>query len=842
MNSGSTNNGKAYVSEFDASGNFIWAESFDGLIASVAIDGANNLFITGSFTGTIDFDLGVGVYNLTSNSGGYNDIFILKLNALGNFIWAKNIGGNSYDFGKSITLDAMANIYITGSFSGTVDFNTSPSIYNLSTNGGDDVFISKLDSTGSLIWAKNFGGFVSDVGNAIALDVSGNLYTTGFYGNGGSGLDSCDFNPEGGVFNLLPAHGPDAFIHKMSPCTVPLAPVNTTNILNQTICSGSSAELTASSASPIFWHDATNLSITLGTTLTFTTPILASGTYTYYAEPLSCSLPNSRVAITVTVNNTPTPTISVNSGSICIGQSFTIVPSGANTYTFSSGSAINTPTTTTNYTITGTASNGCVNNIGSISNVYVTAAPSLTLTANPSSLCTSPSPSGGTTATLTATPYGSWDTFSTGSNIYVSPTATKVYTATASNAVCSITKTITLTVFPLTTINVVGSNSVCSGYSLALTASGANTYTWDNGAQGPNYYDKPVNSWVGPNGTDSNNCLCFGAIYVTSYPACVWPGDVNNDGIANNLDVLELGLHYTTSGTQRPLIGNLWAINYGYYKWFMPLSNGKDLSNSDCNGDGIINDDDTLAIFNNYGSTHAFKPEQATTNSVLTIAPDQSSVAKGTWGTSSIYLGDATTSINNINGIAYTVSYDNTLLETDSVWIEYPTSFINASNQNLKFRKWDFSNGKLYTATTHTISGNVSGNGKIATLHYKIKSSLTADNVMNLSISQANQSDAYGTITPLTAGSATLMALGTSIATNLNALTNGNYISLHPNPTNGVLTINSTTELQNRAITHERSAGKHQSCLAFRSFSKWGLFCESISKQSHCETRENYFA
>ena len=99
-----------------------------------------------------------------------------------------------------------------------------------------------------------------------------------------------------------------------------------------------------------------------------------------------------------------------------------------------------------------------------------------------------------------------------------------------------------------------------------------------------------------------------------------------------------------------------------------------------------------------------------------------------------------------------------------------------------------------YIRLQHILLGNVNGYGKIAILHYKIKSSLTTDNVLSLSISQANQSNASGVITPLTAGSATLMAIGASVG--LNELTNGNYISLHPNPTNGALIVNSTTELQ----------------------------------------------
>jgi hypothetical protein len=338
-------------------------------------------------------------------------------------------------------------------------------------------------------------------------------------------------------------------------------------------------------------------------------------------------------------------------------------------------------------------------------------------------------------------------------------------------------------------------NNACTGTSIILTGGGATTYTWSGGViNGTTFFPAAGSNIYTVTGTNFN-CYNTQTVTVTVDNTCadVWPGDANSDGIADNLDVLELGLHYTQTGTPRATTSNLWQSYYAA-NWSGTITNGKNVNHSNCNGDGIINDDDTLAIFNNYGSTHAFKPEQATTNSVLAIAPDQSSVAKGTWGTSSIYLGDATTSINNINGIAYTVSYDNTLLEMDSVWIEYLTSFINVSNQNLKFRKRDFGNGKLYTATTHTISGNVSGNGKIATLHYKIKSSLTTDNVLNLSIAQANQSDSSGVITPLTAGSATLMAIGASVG--LNELTNGNYVSLHPNPTNGALIINSTTELQ----------------------------------------------
>ena len=384
-------------------------------------------------------------------------------------------------------------------------------------------------------------------------------------------------------------------------------------------------------------------------------------------------------------------------------------------------------------------------------------------------------------------------------SVLVTPTLSAgTYTFYAESNTCAVSINRTPIIVIVKTIPVViitPISNVCIGSNANIVASGATSYIWSTGANTSSIsITQSANTTytvVGTNlcGTSSETIN----VNIDTTCADVWPGDANSDGIADNLDVLELGLHYTQTGASRAITSNLWQSYYSA-NWSGTITNGKNLNHSNCNGDGVINDDDTLAIYSNYSLTHVFKPDQIATNPQVAIVPDQSAVAKGTWGSASINLGDATAPISNINGIAYTISYDNTLLETDSVWIEYPMSFINASNQNLKFRKRYFGNGKLYTATTHTINGNVTGYGKIAILHYKIKSSLITDNVLNLSIAQANQSNASGVISPLTSGSATLMAIGASVG--LNELTNGNYISLHPNPTNGALTINSPMELQ----------------------------------------------
>lgn len=431
------------------------------------------------------------------------------------------------------------------------------------------------------------------------------------------------------------------------------------------------------------------------------------------------------ISTTSVVVNT-LPTISVNSGSICAGQSFTIMPSGANTYTYSGGSNVVNPISDTNYFVSGTDANGCVSSIDAVANVTVNALPTLVTT---------------------------------------------------------------------------GANSVCIGSSNSIGVAGAMTYTWNTGQTTSSISVNPsVTTNYSVTGTDLNGCTNTHTITLMVDNTCadVWPGDANSDGIADNLDILELGLHYTQTGIPRASVSNAWQ-SYQADNWSGTITNGQNMNHGDCNGDGVINNDDTLAIFNNYGLTHAFKIAQ--TNSVnpqLSIIPDQNMVTKGNWGTASVYLGDATNVINSINGVAFSIDFDNTLIESNSIWMEYQNSFLDAG-QNLHFRKLDFVNGKLYTASTHTVSNNVSGFGKIATLHYQIKSSLSTDDVLNIGLSQANLSDASGVINPLTSGTGTLMAIGASVGIKEN-LFSGNVL-VSPNPTTGFINITSTNDLHLVEVT-----------------------------------------
>ena len=203
-----------YIQKLDANGNLLWVQSMGGsgddYGQSITTDALGNVYTTGYFDTIVDFDPGVGTLNLVS--AGASDIYIQKLDANGNLLWAQSMGASSSDHGLSITTDTLGNVYTTGYFLDTVDFDPGLSTLNLVSAGGFDIFIQKLDANGNLIWVKSMGNTLSDVGTSITIDPSGNVYTTGYF------RDTVDFDPGVGTLNLISAGNGDIFIQKLSQC------------------------------------------------------------------------------------------------------------------------------------------------------------------------------------------------------------------------------------------------------------------------------------------------------------------------------------------------------------------------------------------------------------------------------------------------------------------------------------------------------------------------------------------------------------------------------------------------------------------------------------------------
>lgn len=218
------------------------------------------------------------------------------------------------------------------------------------------------------------------------------------------------------------------------------------------ICSGSSTTFTASGVSSYSWT-------TGPTTATFVVTPTVTATYSVVGTATNGCVSNMATK-SITVN--ATPTVAVNSGSICSGNTFTIIPSGASTYTVQGGSTAVTPTANTSYTVIGTNTAGCVSSNTATSIVTVNTLPTVLATTNNTSICT------GQTATLTASGATSytWNTSATTTAIAVSPNVTTTYTVNGTGANgCSNTTTITQNV------------SLCTGVaSLANSNASINVY------------------------------------------------------------------------------------------------------------------------------------------------------------------------------------------------------------------------------------------------------------------------------------------------------------------------------------------------------------------------------
>ncbi len=203
-----------FVCYFTTAGVFSWAKGMGSAANnsqgnSISLDASGNVFTTGSFAGTVDFDPGAGTFTLAS--AGFDDIFVSKLTSAGAFAWAGNMGGTGTDNGQSIFVDIFGNIFLTGSFNGTADFDPAPTTYTLSSGGFADVFICRLDPSGALGMAVSFKGQANgnDSGQSLCVDATGNIMVTGFF------QSPVDFDPGVGSFTMAPVGAADAFVCKV---------------------------------------------------------------------------------------------------------------------------------------------------------------------------------------------------------------------------------------------------------------------------------------------------------------------------------------------------------------------------------------------------------------------------------------------------------------------------------------------------------------------------------------------------------------------------------------------------------------------------------------------------
>ncbi len=480
--------GDAFVAKFNSAGVRQWGTYYGGVGddygIGCSVNSAGDVFIIGATNSTLTNVIATPGSHQTTFGGSmfWGDGFLAKFNSSGIRQWGTYYGDAASDNFFSCKVDAAGNIYVAGQTSSNNSIST-PFIYQTNFGGSADAYLAKFDGSGNVLWATYYGGTGIEDYIYCYPDPFGNIYLSG-----------STATSTGTIVASAGSHQPnygggssDAFLVKFNGC-IPYSTLDNTPLSNLTICSNSSTTLIAINNAIINWYSVPVGGTSLSTGSLYVTPTLTNTT-TYYIEDLTCGITNTRVAVTVTVQNPPAINIVSTSTSVCSGSSLTLVPQGAISYTWYPNptlNSVNSPTATitpfsnTTYSLVGT--NGVCTNTALI-NITVLPNPTISINSSSPVLCL------GSSLQLTASGAQTYSWFpvsflSSGNGATVSafPITNTTYTVIGANSVnnmvCTGQNLISLNVIPVATAQVSGNTSVCFGQSVTIFATGGNTFNW----------------------------------------------------------------------------------------------------------------------------------------------------------------------------------------------------------------------------------------------------------------------------------------------------------------------------------------------------------------------------
>lgn len=178
--------------------NYDWIKTlgshFNDESTDVVKDQMGNIYVSGFFNETLNLLGSDPQFQISSK--GEVDIFIVKMTPEGNIIWVKSFGGPRLDVSYGMVYDNKGNLYLTGEFLGTADFDPGVSEFLISSSGNNDAFIVKLDTAGNFQWAKSIGSIDFDFGSALVCHEDGSITMGGSFGA------EVDFDPGPGVHKI----------------------------------------------------------------------------------------------------------------------------------------------------------------------------------------------------------------------------------------------------------------------------------------------------------------------------------------------------------------------------------------------------------------------------------------------------------------------------------------------------------------------------------------------------------------------------------------------------------------------------------------------------------------
>ncbi|HTF06119.1 MAG TPA: T9SS type A sorting domain-containing protein, partial [Bacteroidia bacterium] len=210
----SVGSGDVFILKLDPLGNFAWARSVGGInsdiSASVIPDTSGNIYVSGLFRGTCDFDPSAATYNLTSTDFN-GDQFVLKLGSEGGFEWAVQFMLTACGENFNLALDPAGEPYLAGNFKDSADFDPGAGTHMLygTVPATADMFVLKLDSLGIFQWAVQVAGNDHVYADAITIGSDYSIFTYGYY----SGTP--DFDPGAGTAYITAGTPLSLFVHKL---------------------------------------------------------------------------------------------------------------------------------------------------------------------------------------------------------------------------------------------------------------------------------------------------------------------------------------------------------------------------------------------------------------------------------------------------------------------------------------------------------------------------------------------------------------------------------------------------------------------------------------------------
>ncbi|MGZ3900238.1 MAG: T9SS type A sorting domain-containing protein, partial [Bacteroidia bacterium] len=463
-------------------------------VAITATGATNYTWSTGANTSSIAVSpTSSAVYTVTGSNGGCTSS-LTKSITVGALPFITVSGLNPICGGGSSTLTAAgASTYSwsTGSTAASVivspTVNTTYTVSGTSANGCKNKTVTTV-SVGPSPTISIAGQNTLCAGSSSTLTSSGAISYTW---NTGSNATSITITPTANAtYTVTGANTSGCKSSKTVTVTVNTLPAITIAGSN-TACAGSTLMLTGSGATSFTWSTGANTS---------TVSVFPTSNTTYTLTGTNSNGCKNTITKTVTVS---TSVIIASGGAICPGNSFTINPSGAATYTYSGGSQVVSPSSTTSYTVNGTTSQGCSAQFAVLT---VTVAPTLTVNiTGTNSVCY------GNSIILTANGAASytWNTGATTNTISVTPLAGTTYSVFGSGGMgCSGTSVKSVSVVALPVVTASGSNSViCIGQTSTLTAAGAASYTWSNSFTTPAITVSPtITTTYSVTGSNSNGC------------------------------------------------------------------------------------------------------------------------------------------------------------------------------------------------------------------------------------------------------------------------------------------------------------------------------------------------